>query len=329
MADRSKNTEETDVDSSQQGPRSGRCAIIGVPNVGKSTLLNTLLGQKLAITNRRPQTTRTSLLGVYTSDDPKTQIAFIDTPGMHRPQNALGRNIVESAKAALAECDVVVFLTDVGKSITVNTFLSGETGEVLDTAKRTGRPVILVINKIDRLEKKEMLLPLLQHMHASGHFTAVVPISARRASNIDGLVREIRAQLPEGLLYPDLAEPDVTDKPERFFAAELVREAAMEETRQEVPYSVAVIIDEFNDGTGNAKNVTNIKATIIVGRESHKGIIIGKGGERLKAIGTAARKQMELMFDRKVFLQLWVKVIEDWTENPSSVRELLDANDGT
>lgn len=315
MTDSPENKEEST-------PRSGRCAIIGVPNVGKSTLLNALLGQKLAITNPRPQTTRTSLLGVYASDSPKTQIAFLDTPGMHRPHNALGRAIVESAKAALAECDVILMLTDVGKRITVNTFLSKETGEVLELAKRAGVPIVLAINKIDRLERREMLLPLLQHMDATGQFTAVVPIGARRGTNLDGLLQEIRKHLPEGLLYED---PEVTDKPERFFAAELLREAAMESTREEVPYSLAVVIDEFLD----EPKITKIKATVIVGKDAHKGIVIGKGGERLKEIGTAARIQMEQMFDRKVFLQLWVKVIDGWTENPSAVRELLEENDGT
>lgn len=325
MGDREKQRKNAGLDGDDASPRGGRCAIVGVPNVGKSTLLNTLLGQKLAITNGRPQTTRQNLLGVYESKAPRTQIAFIDTPGMHRPQNALGRAIVESAKAALADCNVVVFLTDVGKHITVNTFLSGETGEVLESAKRTGCPIILAINKIDRLEKREELFPLLQHMDATGHFTAIVPISARRNKNVDGLLSEIRKQLPEGLLYPDAEDAALTDKPERFFAAELIREAAMEATRQEVPYSIAVVIDEFHD----EPKITKIKATIVVGKDAHKGILIGKGGERLKEIGTAARLQMEQMFERKVFLALWVKVNEGWTENPSAVRELLEENDGT
>lgn len=301
-------------------PKSGRCAILGRPNVGKSTLLNTLLGQKLAIATHKPQTTRTCLLGVYVQEDPPTQIAFIDTPGVHRPQNALGRALVESAKGSLAEADVILLITEVGPKTRPEDILLGEDQEVLATVKRCEQPVVLGLNKIDRLGQRSELLPILAAAQARGEFAGIVPLSARRGTNVRELVSELRSHLPEGLAF----DPEVlTDKPERFFAAELIREATMEQTRKEVPYSVAVVIDRFADEPG----LTRVAATIVVSREGHKGIVIGKGGERLKAIGTAARLGMEEMLQRKVFLEVWVKVVPDWTEDPRQVRELTGGTD--
>jgi len=300
----------------QSEGRSGRCAIIGRPNVGKSTLLNRLIGQKLAIATHRPQTTRACLLGVYASDDPPTQIAFVDTPGLHRPQNALGRALVENAKAGFTDADVVLLLVEVDPKSRAEALIRGEDREALTALAKGGRPVILGINKIDQLKQRSDLLPLLEALQARSEFAAMVPISAKSGSNLAGLVTEIRRHLPEGLTY----DPDVlTDKPERFFAAELIREAAMVQTRQEVPYSVAVLIDRFVDEPG----ITRIAATIVVAREGHKGIVIGKGGQRLKEIGTAARKGMEDLLQRKVFMELWVKVVPNWTEDPRRVRELV------
>lgn len=296
--------------------KSGRCAIIGRPNVGKSTLLNALIGQKLAIATHRPQTTRSSLLGVYASDTPPTQIAFVDTPGLHRPENALGRALLENAKAELAGADVVVLLVEVGGRTDPVDLVQGEHEDVLAKLKGQRTPVILGLNKIDRLNRRSDLLPLLQSLQTREEFAAMVPICARTGSNLDGLIAEIRHHLPEGLSY----DPEVlTDKPERFFASELIREAVMVQTRQEVPYSVAVSIDRFVDEPA----ITRIAATIVVAREGHKGIVIGKGGERLKEIGTLARKGMEELLQRKVFVELWVKVVPNWTDDPKRVRELV------
>lgn len=298
-------------------PRSGRCAIIGRPNVGKSTLLNTILGQKLAITTSRPQTTRNCLVGVHSSDEPPTQIAFIDTPGLHRPHNALGRALQENAKTALQGCDVVVMLTELSGATRAEGFLTaGPDADVLGLLEPTHTPLILALNKVDRVKDKSALLPLLETAGALGCFSAIVPLSALRGQNIQGLLREIREHLPQGLCYP----PEMlTDRPERFFVAELVREAVMEQTQQEVPYAIAVTVDQFDEEGALVK----VHATIVVPKDSHKGIVIGKGGQRLKAIGTSARKQAEALLQRKLYLQLWVKVVEDWTNEPRQVRELV------
>jgi len=300
---------------SSEGPRSGRCAIVGRPNVGKSTLLNAVLGQKLAIATARPQTTRTCLLGVHIADDPPTQIAFIDTPGLHRPKNALGRALVESAKEGLADTDVILMMIEINRKRRLEELLIGEEGDILAMIKSSGVPTVLGINKIDKLPNRAALFPILEHCEKRFDFAALVPMSASRGQNVKGLVRELRNHLPEGLSL----DPDVlTDKPERFFASELIREALMEATRQEIPYSVAVTIDEFID----EPELTRIAATIVVPRESHKGIVIGKGGSMLKHVGSAARAEIEALLQRKVFLKLWVKVVEDWTDSPRRIRDL-------
>ena len=295
--------------------RSGRCAIVGRPNVGKSTLLNALLGQKLAIATPKPQTTRTCILGVYVQKEPPLQIAFVDTPGMHRPQNALGRALVEAAKGTLADADVVVLLTQVDPDARASAVLGAAERELLDTIG-SSRPVVLAINKVDRVKDKPRLLPLLEQCAKAHPFAAIVPISARRQQNLDGLVKEVGACLPAGLRYD---EQLMTDRPERFFAAELVREAVIAHTRQEVPYAVAVIIDRFVE----EQRLVRIAATIVVEKESQKGILIGAGGQRLKQIGSQARLEIEQLLERKVFLELWVKVAPGWTDSPEQVRELL------
>lgn len=296
-------------------PKSGQCAIIGRPNVGKSTLLNALLGQKLAIATHKPQTTRTNLLGVCVREEPPTQIAFVDTPGVHRPHNALGRAIVENAKASLPGTDVVLLLTEVGAKTRPEDLLLGDDSEVMATARKCEQPVVLGINKIDRLHRRSELLPILAIAEQRGTFAGIVPLCAQRGTNVGQLIDELRKHLPEGLAY----DPDqLTDKPERFFAAELIREATMVQTQKEVPYSVAVLIDRYEDEPA----LTRIAATIVVSREGHKGIVIGKGGQRLKSIGTDARTGIEALIERKVFLELWVKVMPDWTNDPRRVREL-------
>jgi GTP-binding protein Era len=305
----------------EETARSGRVAIVGRPNVGKSTLLNALLGQKLAIATEKPGTTRSNLLGVYVQKEPPTQIAFVDTPGLHRPSNALGRALVEDAKAGLAGADAVAMITEVGKSVQLHHFLGGGDAEVLAHLKHQNAPVVLVINKIDRLKNKAEILPVLARAGDIFPFSAVVPMSAEKRDNVDALVTALRQHLPEGLSYD---EKELTDRPERFFASELIREAVLEHTRQEVPHGVAVIIDSFED----SPQLTRIGATIVVAKEAHKGIVIGKSGERLKRIGSEARLAMEKLFERKVFLETWVKVVNDWTDDPIKVQRLLRESTG-
>lgn len=290
---------------------------MGRPNVGKSTLLNAILGQKLAIATSRPQTTRHCMLGVHVVDEPKTQIAFVDTPGMHRPHNALGRAMQENAKSGLDGTHVVVLLTEVSGSTRAEDFLDNpEDREVLSVLKTYQGPVILGINKVDRIKQKEELFPILEAAEARNQFASLVPLAARRGKGLPGLFSEIRKHLPEGLSYP---EDLLTDKPEKFFVAELVREAVMLQTQKEVPYSIAVTIDHFED----TDDMARVHASIVVPKDSHKGIIIGKGGQRLKEIGTAARIEAEEILGRKLFLKLWVKVVPDWTNQPGRVRDLV------
>ena len=289
--------------------RAGRVAIVGRPNVGKSTLLNALLGQKLAITASKPQTTRTCILGVLATKRPPTQIAFLDTPGLHRPKNALGRFLVEEAKGALAEADLVVMVVEPKHDEADD--------EVLGAVKASGRPAVLVVNKVDRVKPKPAMLPLLEQWNARHDFVAIVPASALQKDGLDRLVAVIRDHLPAGELYP---ADFLTDRPERFFAAELVREAVIAHTRQEVPHGVAVAIDRWED----TAKLARVAATIVVEKESHKKIVIGAKGSMLKTIGSEARREMEEMLGRQVFLELWVKVVPDWTNDPARAREILE-----
>jgi len=306
---------EEDVESS---PRAGRCAIVGRPNVGKSTLLNALLGQKLAIATNKPQTTRHRILGVYASAEPPTQIAFVDTPGLHRPKNALGRALVEEAQGALEGSDVVLWLVEspVDRTMGEPTLL-GADREVRDLLRGLKGPKLVIgLNKVDRLKDKTKLLPWLTYYQQELAPEAVVPIAALKDRGLKQLVGEIRQHLPPGVLYDD---PDfVTDRPERFFVAELVREAAIRNTREEVPYAVAVVIEAFEEGA----TLTRVEASIIVEKPNHKKIVVGAGGSMLKKIGSEARAEIEALLERKVYLGLFVKVVEGWTEDPKRVREL-------
>ncbi|MCA9601181.1 MAG: GTPase Era [Polyangiales bacterium] len=300
-------------DPSTESPRAGRVTILGRPNVGKSTLLNALVGQTLAIATPRPGTTRSNLLGVHMRKDPPTQIAFVDTPGVGRAQTALHRVLVEQAEASVADVDAVVLLLSAPDCRGADLPPADQGAFAL--AMSTGRPIVLALNKVDRVKDKEQLLPLLDTVGKRPEFSAIVPISATKGTNLDALVSELRNFLPEGLAYD---EDFLTDRPERYFVRELVREAAIRHTREEVPYGVAVLLDEYST-TGDR---THIEATVVVEKESHKKIVVGAGGSMIRTIGTEARKAIETFVGRKVVLKLWVKVVEGWTEDPRKVREL-------
>lgn len=308
-------TENTDIETaSSPGARAGRCAIVGRPNVGKSTLLNAILGQRLVIATPRPGTTRTSVIGVYASEDPPTQIAFVDTPGLHRPKSALGKVLVEQAQLGLADAEVVVFLTEPPRRKD-KPEVRPEDEAVLQLLEGSTCPVLLAINKVDLLPNKEVLFPLIEAYTKRRDFDAVVPLSALKKKNLEPLISEIRSRLPEGMMY----EADFfTDRPERFFVAEFLREAAIRHTRQEVPHGVAVYIEEFLEES----NLTRVHATLVVEKDSHKGIVIGKRGAMLKTIGSEARQEIQRFLDRKVHLEVFVKVIPGWTGDPNKARKL-------
>jgi GTP-binding protein Era len=306
------------VVDNEEGPRAGRCVIVGRPNVGKSTLLNALLGQKLAIATSKPQTTRHRLLGVFVSEEPPTQIAFVDTPGLHRPKNALGRALVEEAQGALDGCDAILWLVEAPSDRGEAPALSPKDREVLELLGKDRKdvPLVLGLNKVDRLKDKSKLLPWLTFYQEELQPAAIVPISGLKNKGTGQLIGELRKHMPPGVLYTD---PDyVTDRPERFFVAELVREAAIRATHEEVPYAMAVQVETFEE----APTLTRIEATIIVDKPNHKKIIVGAGGQMLKRIGTEARLAIEELLGRKVYLGLFVKVVEGWTEDPAKVRQL-------
>ena len=282
--------------------------------MGKSTLLNALLGQKLVIATPRPGTTRSCVLGVYASDDPPTQIAFLDTPGLEQPKGALGRVLSDSAKQGLLDCDSVVLVTEAPKAHEPPRVHEKDVA-VLQALEATSTPVILAINKVDRLREKERLLPLIEEYRKRRAFSAIVPISATRGTNLEALLGEIRATLPEGLLYDS---DFLTDRPERFFVSELIREAAMLNTRQEVPYGIACELESYREDDG----LLRIEGTLIVEKPSHKAIVIGTRGETIKRISTEARAQIEAFLERKVYLRLWVRAIPGWTRDPLKARQL-------
>ena len=287
--------------------KSGYVAIIGAPNVGKSTLLNQLLGQKIAITSEKPQTTRNRILGM--AHLPQAQLIFLDTPGIHPAKGRLNVRIVEVALKVLEDVDLVVFITDAASRDKASDEI------ILQSLTKKNLPVILAINKID-LVKKKMLLPLIDQWHNAYPFEAIVPISALDGTQVDELVSEMVAMLPEGpKYYPD---DSVTDMPERFIAAEMIREKVFRLTGEEIPYAVAVTVESFKERTG--KNLIDIQATIHVERESQKPIIIGKGGGMLKRIGAHAREEIEHMVGCKVFLNLWVRVQKNWTRDERAMR---------
>jgi GTP-binding protein Era len=287
--------------------RSGFVAIIGRPNAGKSTLLNRLVGQKVAIVTPKPQTTRNRIQGIVTNH--RGQIVFIDTPGLHDPDSALGRQMMREVAAALEGIDVLLLIVDAGHA------RAQPDPVLLDRAKRFRSATILALNKVDALPKAK-LLPLIDAHQKAFDFAAIVPISALKGTGCDALVAEILGRLPKGEAYfpPD----QVTDQPERFLAAEIIREKAIKTMYHEVPYALAVFVEKFEE----TPKVLRIEATLNVERDSQKKILIGHKGAMIKKIGTEARQELELLLDAKIFLSLFVKVAEDWRNNPQKVREL-------
>lgn len=288
--------------------KSGFVAIVGRPNVGKSTLMNQVIGQKIAIMSDKPQTTRNKIHGVYTTDD--KQIVFLDTPGIHKSNSKLGDFMVKSALGALEEVEAILFLTDVSEE------LGGGDRFIIEQLKKVNTPVFLVLNKIDKVQP-EVLLPIIDKYSKLHGFTEVVPVSARDGNNVTTLLEQIGRYLPEGPMY--YPADQITDHPEQFICAELIREKILQTTREEIPHSIAVEIESM--GTGD-NGVVNIGAVIYVERPSQKGIIIGKNGAALKEVGKRARHDMERLLGSKIFLELWVKVKEDWRNRESVLKTL-------
>ncbi len=288
--------------------KSGFIAVIGRPNVGKSTLINQLIGQKIAIMSDKPQTTRSRILCILTQPD--AQVVLLDTPGVHKPLSKLGEYMDRSITNTLKEVDAVFFVVDASEK--------PGPGErfIMERLEKTKKPVILVLNKID-LVTKDALLPIIAAYSKDRDFAAVVPISALDKDNLDALLSEAKKYLPEGPAY--YPEDMVTDQPERLIAAELVREKVLSLTRDEVPHSVAVDVDEM---TTRAKGDIYIRATIYVERDSQKGIVIGHKGAMLKEIGQLARPDIEMMLGGKVYLDLWVKVRKDWRNRDAILKSL-------
>jgi GTP-binding protein Era len=283
--------------------RAGFVTILGRPNAGKSTLLNALLGTKLAIVAAKPQTTRTSIQGVLTL--PQAQIVFVDTPGIHKSNTLLNKRMMDTVRTAAGAPDVVLFVIDALASF------SEEDVEAVDLAKKVEAPVIAVLNKVDWLEQKPKLLDLIEKYRPLHDFAAYIPISAKTGDGLDVLQHEIIERLPTGpAQFPD---DYLTDQPQRFLASEVLREKVLHHTQQEVPHAVAVVIESWED----TPKLLRIAATIYVEKAGQKAILIGAGGEALKKIGTLARKELEHLFDRKVFLQTFVKVRAGWRQDPA------------
>jgi GTP-binding protein Era len=294
--------------------RCGFVTLIGAPNVGKSTLLNQMIGEHLAITSKRPQTTRNRIPGVLTQDG--CQLVFIDTPGLHQGKSALNRYMDQIAQHALGESDVVALLIEAGIGPDLQVGISTVARQVLEALKGQEQKVILIINKIDRITR-EHLLPIIQAYQAIYPFNHIVPVSALKGEGVDHLIEVLTKEMPLGpALYP---KDILTDLPERFFAAEMIREKLFRRLSQEVPYSTAVTIDTWSD-QGN-KGVF-IDATIHVERASQKGIVIGKGGSQLKQIGMTARQQLERFLNTRVHLKLFVRVEPRWTRSAKSIKKM-------
>lgn len=293
---------------------SGFAAILGRPNAGKSTLLNALVGEKLAIISPKPQTTRNRILGIINLPQEKGrmggQVILIDTPGVHRPDTSLGRKMMTEVREALEGCNLILLIVDVKKRWdAADTF-------ILDLLKKSATPAFLLLNKIDLLGDKRALLPLIGEFHKLHDFKEVIPISALKRKGLDELLQCLLRALPQGPRY--FPEDQVTDQPLRFMAAELIRGQVLMSTREEVPHAIAVLVDQFEEGS----KLTRIAATIYCERDGQKAIILGKGGQMLKKIGTAARLDVEKLVGTRVFLELYVKVQPGWRESRHFVDEL-------
>lgn len=287
---------------------SGFISIIGRPNVGKSTFLNRVVGQKIAIMSDKPQTTRNKVQGVVTTDN--SQMVFIDTPGIHKPKHKLGDFMVKSARNTLKEVDVIMFMVNANEPI------GGGDKFIIDLLQNTETPVFLVINKIDLVHPDDLLTTITSYTKEYD-FAEIVPLSALNGNNVKRLMETLTKYLPEGpKYYPD---DQVTDHPERFIISELIREKVLHLTREEIPHSVAVVIEKI--ARDEERDMVDVAATIIVDRDSQKGIVIGKKGALLKEIGTKARRDIEMLLGSKVFLELWVKVQKDWRNKPGHLRE--------
>ena len=294
--------------------RSGFVCILGRPNAGKSTLLNSLVGEKLAIISPKPQTTRNRIQGIINVPKQKSrdgaQIVLIDTPGVHKPDSSLGRKMMVEVREALEGCDLVLVIMDLTHTIDRRDQFA------LDLVKQSGTKAFLILNKIDLIRDKAKLLPLIEEYRKLYNFQEVVPISALKKKGLDTLLDLIIKALPSGPTY--FPEDQVTDQPARFMAAEIVREQVLLNTQEEIPYATTVIVDSFEEG----KKLTRVGATIYCEREGQKGILVGRGGQMLKRIGTAARLQLERMLGTKVFLELYVKVEPGWRDSRVFVEEL-------
>lgn len=293
--------------------RSGFVSIIGRPNAGKSTLLNALVGEKVAIVTEKPQTTRTRIQGMLNvkaqRGRPAGQIVFIDTPGVHKPDSRLNRKMMQEIHAALESRDIILLMVDATERF------GPADQHVLDLVKKAGGKIFLLLNKVDKL-LKEKLLPLIDHYSKLHEFAEIIPISAAKKQGLDMLVEKIIHDLPQGPRY--FPEDQFTDLPEKFIAAEIVREKILLKTGKELPYATAVVVERFED----SDKLIKIAAAIYCEREGQKGILIGKGGQKLKEIGTAARMELEELLGKKIFLELFVKVKPGWRESAAFVEEL-------
>lgn len=293
--------------------RSGFVSIVGRPNAGKSTLLNALVGEKIAIVTEKPQTTRTRIQGMVNvkaqRGRPAGQIVFVDTPGVHKPDSRLNRKMMQEIHAALESRDLILLIVDATEK-----FGPGDQF-VLDLVKKAGGPAFLLLNKIDKLQK-DRLLPLIDHYSKLHSFQEIIPISAAKGEGLDILIDKIIRALPDGPRY--FPQDQLTDQPERFIAAEIIREKVLLKTGKEIPYATAVMIERFEEG----EKLDRIAAAIYCEREGQKAILIGKGGQKLKDIGTAARLELEGLLSKKVFLELFVKVKPGWRESAAFVDEL-------
>lgn len=288
--------------------KSGFVAVIGRPNVGKSTLINSLIGQKIAIMSDKPQTTRNRIMCVLTTDS--EQVIFLDTPGIHKPLHKLGEYMVKAAEDTLKEVDAILFVVDATED------LGGGERYIMERLQATRKPVILIVNKLDLIDKREVL-PIIKKYTKEYKFAGVVPISAKEKLNLDSLLGELNQYLPKGPQY--YPSDTVTDQPERLIAAEMIREKVLHLTRDEIPHAIAVDIEEMKT---RSDEKVYIRATIYVERDSQKGIVIGKRGSLLKKIGALARKDIEIMLGSRVYLDLWVKVKKDWRDRSNILREL-------